>query len=296
MNATATAAGRRDPPTPRMWAAAVTEVAVAVVVGALLLHFSAATPFTESMPHAPERFSHRHGMAPVGTAGAIAVSAMTALALVWWLARRTRIPAICGAVGLVAVVMSGPVCTLAVQSHLLAMAALEVVLVVAPLLLVSVIPRRPPTSASKRSRSWTIGAIAAGVAFSALLVVLHLPHVHRLTAELTAVPGWLPLLAIVLGTSYWVAILLSAGRVAASVRRTALIAGQEVAAILGLASLFLPSPYLHHTSPLGLSAIWDQRLGGALMVLTCAAVALPLLRRLDGERRPTRTRSELHVH
>ena len=49
---------------------------------------------------------------------------------------------------------------------------------------------------------------------------------------------------------------------------------------------------MNHTTLLGLSASLDQRLGGALMLVTCAAVTLPLAKRL--ERQQLRTESDVH--
>lgn len=296
MNRPATASNGGARLTPGVWIAAVAELAVAVAV-AVLIQFGQATPAPASMSDMPVMPSTHHGTQQLTwSAGSLAVVLLTAATLACWLVTRARVLAVCAAFGLVAVVMSGPVRALAMQSHLVAMAALELALVVAPLLLVTATPRPQSSDAAKRSPTWTIGVIAAATSFGVFLTVLHLPHTHRLIENLTAIPAWLPLVAVVIGVSYWSGILLTADRVGATVRRTALIGGQEVGAILGLAALVLPSSDTHHASPLGISSMLDQRLGGALMVLTCAAAALPMLRRLDREQLAPEFRSELYVH
>ena len=59
--------------------------------------------------------------------------------------------------------------------------------------------------------------------------------------QLGTVPVWLGLLVLAVGIAYWSAILVTAGRVRPALRRGALIVGQEVGAILGLATLMGPA-------------------------------------------------------
>ena len=146
------------------------------------------------------------------------------------------------------------------------------------------------------SRLWSAWVVIAVALNSALLVALHLPAVHSRGAELDMVPLWLALVVVVVGLSYWAAILVTAGRVPSAVRRGALIIGQEVAAILGLAALIRPSAYMHHTNAFGLAPAVDQRLGGVLMLVTCAAVTLPLAKRLELPQSPRQLRTESDVH
>jgi len=93
-------------------------------------------------------------------------------------------------------------------------------------------------------------------------------------------PLWMALVALVIGVGYWMAVLRTDGRVPVRVRRAVLIGAQEVAAFIGLLSLFGAWGAMDHDSPLGLSAAWDQRLGGVFMLATCAAVAIPMVQRI----------------
>ncbi len=284
-------------PSTGVWIAAAVEVVVALAVGAILFHHGGApSPDIPAMPDMAGMPS-RHHAAPIHwTAGTFAMIAFTAAMLVWWAANQAPLPAVLGAVGLVGVATSDPVRTMSLQSHVVAMAALEALLVAAPLLAVTARRREQKPAAVSRSGLWTAGIVVAVMLNSVFLVALHLPGIHSRAADLTAAPLWLAGVAVFVGSSFWAAILLTGRHVDASRRRHALIVGQEVAMILGLAALFAPSPYMHHADPLGLSTITDQRLGGALMVLTCAAVTLPLARRLQHQQPAQPLRTEPHVH
>jgi hypothetical protein len=61
-------------------------------------------------------------------------------------------------------------------------------------------------------------------------------------------------------------------------RRALLIGAQEVAALIGLLSLFGAWGAMSHRSPLGIPSAWDQRIGGIFMIAVCAAVTLPIAR------------------
>ncbi|HET7741989.1 MAG TPA: hypothetical protein VFL67_15190, partial [Mycobacterium sp.] len=212
--------------------------------------------------------SHHHAAQIHWSVTSLIAAALTGSALVWWAATRARTPAVLTAVGLVWLGVSEPVRMLALQSHLSGMAVLEALLVGVPLLLVSA--WRAPTRHRGQSSLWTMWVIAFAGLSSALLIALHLPGLHDRGAELDLLPVWLPILIVSIGTGYWTAILGTAGSVRPALRRGALVIGQEVAVILGLAALIAPSP-----------PSLDQRLGGLLMISTCAAVTLPLLKRLE---------------
>ena len=277
---------------PRLWFAAGIELAVAILVGAILLHYRNDEHATHSMPGG---HSHHYAAQPLWTP-AIVATVLTAAALVWWAISRTRIAAVLAGTGLVLVAASEPVRVMAAQSHLVAMAALEAMLVAAPLLLVSALQRGRRASIPRRSGVWTAGVIVAVGCYGAFLIVIHLPSVHNSATGMGAVPMWIATLTVVTGFGYWTAILLTAERVAPRVRRSALIVGQEVAAILGMAALVLPSSSRQHANPLGLSTSMDQRLGGILMIIACAAVTLPLISRLDDAPVPQHFRTEHDVH
>ncbi|MGH3556165.1 MAG: hypothetical protein ACRDTK_01340 [Mycobacterium sp.] len=267
-----------------LWVAAGVEIAVAVAVAALILHADHAMPAPDMHPsRSAEAIWH------IGISIFVGFSAVT---LAWWLATRARVSAMLAAAGLAGLATSETVRTMAVQSHLVGMAALEVLLVAVPLLLVAAFGTAVPTTGFTHSRVWTVGVIITVILNSVLLIVLHLPSVHGEGAYLGIVPLWLAAVVVVIGLSYWTAILITAGRVLPGLRRGALIVGQEVAAILGLAALLGPSPNMQHINPLGLSATLDQRLGGLLMLIACAAVTLPLAKRREQQQ----LRMECNVH
>ncbi len=278
---------------PGLWFSAGVELAVAVLVGAILLRYQAHEPAAQSMPGV---HSQHHAAQPVWSSPAIIVIVLTAAALVWWAISRVRLAAVLAGAGLVVVATSEPARAMAAQSHLVAMAALEAVLVAAPLLLISALPRGRKAAMPRRSGAWAAGAIAAGVLYGVFLIVVHLPGMHHRARDMGVVPMWIAALAVAIGIGYWAAVLLTAGRVAPRVRRSALIIGQEVAAILGMAALLLPSSSMRHANPLGLSTAMDHRLGGALMLITCAAVTVPLIRNLDNTAVSQRLRTERDVH
>jgi len=289
-NAAAVDGGPR--PSRSLWIAAAVEIGVAVAVSAIVLHAGHAPPATDGSASGMASMHSHRSVEPHWSAGTLVAAALAAAMLAWWLATRARIPAVLTAAGLVWLGASDTVRSLAVHSHLVAMAALEALLVAVPLLLIASLPRRAPDTGARRSLAWTVWVVVAVILNSALLIALHLPAVHNRGADLDMLPLWLALLIVVVGLAYWGAILLTTRGVRPALRRGALIVGQEVAAILGLATLIGPNPHMNHAGALGLSANLDQRLGGMLMLVTCAAVTLPLANRL--ERQQLRTEPNVH--
>lgn len=269
--------------TPKLFLAAGLEIGAAVAVAALVMRGT----------HRPDSPSHSHsGMAamhpetiaahwPVTT---IAAGVFAAGALIWWLSTRSRAGAALAAAGLAVLAASPAVRTMSVTSHLVAMAALEVLAVAVPLLLIATVRRHTPADADRGTDPYTAAVITAAACYSGMLIVLHLPVIHDRAGHLALVPLWLALVVAAVGIGYWTSILATAGLVSNSVRRRALIIGQEVGAILGLAAIIRPDTTMVHSSPLGISAQLDQRLGGVLMLVTCAAVTLPLLKQLAPQR------------
>ncbi|MGO9151861.1 hypothetical protein [Mycobacterium sp.] len=275
-----------------VWIAAAAEVAVALAIATLMLRTGDAAPApghgVPGMADMRSPSSHESDWHPV----LFVAAGLTAATMLWWLATRARIAALLAAAGLIGIGTSETVCVMALHSHLVGMAALEALLVGVPLLSIAAVRPDRPTAGAKYSTFWTAGVIVAVVLNSALLIALHLPAVHNHGAHLDIVPRWLTLFVVMTGLAYWGAILLTAGRVGPAVRRGALIIGQEVAAILGLAALIRPSAHTHHSNALGLSPNVDQRLGGVLMLVACAVVTLPLAKRIESQR----LRTECNVH
>lgn len=285
-------AGPGRAPSPGVWIAAAAEIAVALAIATLMLR----TGHTTATPGhgAPGMADMRSPSVPEsGWDPVLFVAAgLTAAAMFWWLTTRARGAALLAAAGLVGIGTSETVRVMALHSHLVGMAALEALLVGVPLLLVATVRRDQSTAGARNSRIATAGVLIALTLNSALLIGLHLPAVHNRGAHQDIVPLPLALFVVVTGLAYWGSIVLTPGRVRPAVRRGALIIGQEVAAILGLAAVLRPSARTHHPTALGLSPAVDQRLGGVLMLVACAAVTLPLARRLE----PQRLRTERNVH
>jgi hypothetical protein len=188
------------------------------------------------------------------------------------------------------------------SSHLLLMIQVELLTVVAPialwLLVRPMVSRRRPAAecaecpdegivaelSGGRPRALTVAVLAA-LAYPAVIIGWHLPAVHALThpgtadAPAVAVVRAVSLLAA--GLVLWVVVLgpqpTLPGRTRALVAATAL----ELTALPGLALLLAITPlYGATTGAFGLSALADQRIAGALMMLVDLPIALVLARRL----------------
>jgi hypothetical protein len=270
---------RRSAPTARTWLLAVLEL-----VGAMILARVIIWSDPPAMQHGD------HGMPMSGMAGApvpaihwtwpvYAAGAVAVVAAIWWWLRRQAVAAVACATAVTVCAASQPVRVLATQSHLISMVVLEALMVLVPLLALRVLPS-PVGSSPMRSRGWMALVVGSAVAYSALLIVIHIPAVHHTGLELGAAPLWLALLAPVIGIGYWFGVLRTAAVVPTRARRASLLGAQEVAAFVGLLSLFGAWGTAAHHSALGIPASWDQRLGGLVMIATCAAAAIPIARRL----------------
>jgi hypothetical protein len=270
-------------PSARTWLLAALELIAALAVARLVV-------WTD---RAPAPGHHGHGMAGMpGTAGSSAPSVhwswleytsigVAVGASAWWLLRRQAIAAMVAAAAAAVVAASPAVRELAAQSHLIAMVALELLMVVVPLLVLTVSPRPGDGPAARGwGGGWTLFASGAALFYSALLIVIHMPAVHQRGTELGSAPLWVALVALVIGVGYWFGVLRTAGRVPTKTRRWLLLGAQEVAAFIGLLSLFGAWSAMAHDSPLRISPAWDQRFGGLFMMATCAAVAIPIARRI----------------
>ena len=264
-------------PSARTWVLAAIELIAAIAVARLII----ANDNTAGAHH------HMPGMDMGAPAVRVAqwawpeyiAIAVAAVALIWWLTTRRAIAALLTGAALALLAASAGMRILVTQSHLVAMVALELLLVIAPLLILAGI--KPDTGLRGRGGIWTVFAVTTAVAYSALLITVHLPAVHNRAAELGAAPLWVAIVTLIVGICYWFAVLRTGARVPVRIRRAVLLGAQEVAAFIGLLSLFGAWGAMGQTSPLGISSAWDQRLGGLFMMATCAAVAIPLLRRLN---------------
>jgi hypothetical protein len=239
-------------PLARTWLLAAAELSAALIVARLIV-------WTQ---HPHTACHHHHGPQIHWGMVEYASTTVAIAALGWWLARRESTAAIVSVAALVAFAASPAVRGLASQSHLIAMAALELLMVACPLLLLRESPR-PSAGQPARRFGWTAFGGAAAVLYAGLLIVIHIPGVH---CHCVGAPLWVVPVALAIGIAYWFGVLCTADRVTTRARRVMLLGAQEVAAFIGLLSLF--------------GATWDQRLGGLLMMITCAAVTIPVARKI----------------
>jgi len=221
---------------------------------------------------------------------------LTGDAVAWWASPRACVYL---AVGGYAVALLPIVRSAADESHLVLMAQLMLLLVVAPAaLMVAFIGRAPAVSGAPAVfGAWTgrggrfVKAAAVCVAALYLLVLFgwHLPSAHRAAM---ADPGvdWVRLAtSVAAGLALW-SFLLSGARVGA--RLAALLAVGAGSGLLGIAFLVSPRPLFQMaaSAPLGLSPLTDQRLAGLVMMAIDLAVLLPvaseLIRGLEPSRHP----------
>jgi hypothetical protein len=274
-------------PHARTWLLAGVELGAAILVARLMVWNTQTAASTSARGHGMSDMSDMSDMPGMAAAPAAhwgwleyIAAAVAVAALAWWLLLKQPVAAVPAAAAAALLAASPMVRALATQSHLIAMVELELLLVVVPLLMLAAANRRAENLPDRSSRNWTVLTVLAAVLYSAFLIVIHLPAVHSRSAELDSVPLWVVALALAIGTAYWPVVLRTAGRVPTKIRRAALFGAQEVAAFIGLLSLFGAWGTMAHTSPLGISMVWDQRLGGIFMMVTCAAVTIPIARRI----------------
>jgi uncharacterized membrane protein YhaH (DUF805 family) len=195
-------------PSARLWLLAAVELAAAALVAKLMVpssqrastvehHDMHGMPgMTESIPPAP------HWDWVEGTTLGVALAAF-----VRWGRSKHPIAAVCTAAGLVVLAASQPVRVLATQSHLVAMTALKILLVLVPLLMLAALPARR-IQAEQRSGSrglWTLLTGVAAMLYAGLVLVIHLPPLHHRSAEIGMVPLWVPGVLTLVGCFYWTA-------------------------------------------------------------------------------------------
>jgi Cytochrome c oxidase caa3 assembly factor (Caa3_CtaG) len=219
---------------------------------------------------------------------------LTGTVVRWWTSPRACVYySVAGyAIALLPVVRSA-----AAGSHLVLMAQLMLLLVIAPAALMVAFTERTMAGTGTRSSRGRrrIDVMAVGVVTLYLLVLFgwHLPSAHQATM---ADPGvdWLRLAtSVAAGLALW-AFLFSGARVGA--RLLALLAAGAGSGLLGIAFLVSPRPLFQMaaTAPLGLGALTDQRLAGLVMMAIDLAVLLPvaseLIRGLEPPGVPSRSR------
>jgi len=277
----------RRRPHARTWLLAGVELGAAILVARLMGWTSPTAASTTARGHGMSDMPDMSDMPGMASAPAAhwgwleyIAAGVAAAALACWLLFKQPVAAVPAAAAAAVLAASPVVRALATQSHLIAMVELELLLVVVPLLILAAANQRAQRQPDRSSLNWTVFTVLAAVLYSAFLIVIHLPAVHSRSAELDSVPLWVVALALAIGMAYWPVVLGTAGRVPTKIRRAALFGAQEVAAFIGLLSLFGAWGTMAHTGPLGISMVWDQRLGGIFMMVTCAAVTIPIARRI----------------
>lgn len=265
-------------PSIRVWIVAVIEIAAAIALARLMLSSTTA----QSGVHDHAGMTHRSSPPGPGWSWAGTEAAYLAAVLVtgiWFLASRRRIAAVVTATTLTALISSAAVRAAAGGSHLVAMLVLETAMTAVPLLLVfaggehmRLLP------AFGRSRALLVAA-AAG--YGAVIVAIHLPGLHEYVLGDEGLPIWLVAVAVLIAVVFWHEVL--HGCQSARTRRRALIGAQEVAAFVGLLSLFSAWPSGHDSADALLSGPWDQRLGGIAMLSACALSTGLALRRIQDD-------------
>jgi hypothetical protein len=168
-------------PSARVWVAAAAEIAVAAGVATLILQMGASTT-AGGHHHMGMAEAHSYPSQIHWPPAVFILASLTAAMLALWIVTRARIPAALAAAGLVGLGMSEPVRTMAVYSHLVAMAALEVLMVGVPLLLIGAL-RRGPTTHSGHAPAWTAAVVMAVGLNSGLLIALCMPKESRGSAR-----------------------------------------------------------------------------------------------------------------
>jgi hypothetical protein len=277
---------QRSAPSARTWVVAALELVGALVLARILV-------WTDQ----PARHRQEHGMAPMPGMAPVpgmadppapqvhwtwplyAAAMVAAAAFIWWALGGQTVAAVVGAIAVTICLTSYPMRTLAAQSHLVAMIVLEVLLVLVPLSILTALPHAAETgSTGNRRAGWLLLAGGSALAYAVLLIAIHVPGVHHHAGTGNVVPLWLAIAAPMIGIGYWFGVLQTAAVLSLRTRRASLFAVQEIAALVGLLSLLSAWGSPGHAGPLGISAAWDQALGGLVMMATCAAVAIPIAR------------------
>jgi hypothetical protein len=273
---------QRSAPSTRTWIIAALELLGALVLARVLVWIDRTAGQHQEHGMAPmpgmadEPAPQPHWTWPLYIAGVAAVAAF-----IWWLVRGQTVAALVGVAAVTIFVGSHPVRTLAAQSHLIGMIALEVLLVLVPLSVLMALPHAADTgSPGCRRAGWMLLTGGSALAYAALLIAIHVPGVHHHGGAGNVAPLWLAITAPMIGVGYWFGILRTAAVLPLRARRASLIAVQEIAALVGLLSLFSAWGGVGHAGPLGIPAAWDRALGGLVMMVTCAAVAIPIVRRM----------------
>ncbi|MDM3973425.1 hypothetical protein QRB36_04510 [Mycobacterium marseillense] len=282
---------RRGAPSARTWIIAAAELVGALVLARILVWTDRPAGHRHEPGMAPT-----HGMAPMSdvpkpfapqaqwTWPVLTVGVLAIAAFIWWVSRRQIVVAVVGATAAIICMASHPVRVLAAQSHLVAMIVLEVQLVAVPLWILTVLPSAADTGRRGcRRAGWMLLSGGSALAYAALLIAIHLPGGHHHGGARNVVPLWLAIAASIIGIVYWFGVLRTAAVLPLKIRRISLLAAQEIAALVGLLSLFGAWGVPGVAGPLKISVAWDQALGGLVMLVTCAAVAIPISRRLHSD-------------
>jgi hypothetical protein len=163
-----------------------------------------------------------------------AVGVVAAAAFIGWVLRGQTVTAVVGAVAVTICLASQPVRTRAAQSHFVAMMVLEVLLVLVPLSVLTALPHAADTDPTGNRRAgWMLLGGGSALTYAVLLIAIHVPGVHHHGEVAYVVPLWLVITAPMIGMGYWFGVLRTAAVLPARTRRAALLAVQEIVALVG---------------------------------------------------------------
>jgi cytochrome c oxidase assembly factor CtaG len=177
-------------------------------------------------------------------------------------------------------VLSPAVVHAATTSHVVFMAQIEALTVLAPVLLV--LSLRPGWLGGFWSDAYSELAPYAAAVFAAVLVLWHLPALHDQVMTSSVLQGLRVVSLGLAGLLLWLGALGDSAQGSGKRRTLSLLAAQEASGLVGL--VLLLSPHLlfggHSGGSFGLSPLEDQRWAGLLMLVVDVAVTLPLIGRL----------------
>lgn len=225
-------------------------------------------------------------LAVAGWDAALAMAALAALGGLWLTSRRgaapgRRIPpvSVAGLAVAVLAASSPAVALVARGSHLSFMAQLELLMNVAPVLLLlglaPILRARAPTA-----RAWKPALPALGLgAWLLVMYASHLPAVHGLLMNSSGAYALLLLAFLASGLLFWWPVIAVGTRegMGPAGRLGYLALAQAGAGVLAAVLIWSPVPLYDHgatgTVPFGLSPLLDQRLSGAAMMVLDMLVA-----------------------
>jgi hypothetical protein len=166
--------------------------------------------------------------------------------------------------------------------HLMGMIQLELIAVIAPALIAQGLgPLLGTREAAKANTIAALILLVGLLGYPGVIVAMHLPAIHTAAMDSPRITVTFLIAAGVCGVALWTVTLSPVLPFSRGVRAATLLWTMEIACLVGLALAVAPWTLYPHVMAAGpLSALADQRLGGALMLTVDLIIALPALIRL----------------